>query len=108
MDGDLFASQSFLDAAAAMRPAAGSTNLSAVKDPRKAAEEFETFFLTQVFETMTREMSLDEPFGGGPGESSWRSFLNEAYAQAMVRAGGIGLADRLTTEIIALQSEETT
>ena len=46
--------------------------------------------------------------GGGAGEATWRSFLNEQYAQAMVQAGGIGLADRLTSEIIALQAQETT
>lgn len=111
MDADLFAAQSYfgqstLDAAALARPAPDVARIGAGDDPRRAAEQFETFFLSQVLDVMTEGLTTEEPFGGGPGEETWRSFLNESYAQAMVRAGGIGLADRLTAEIIALQAKE--
>ena len=106
MEADLFASQALLDTAATARTAPDMRGLTA-QDPRKAAEEFEAMFLTQMFEAMNQGVETEEPFGGGPGDANWRSFLNEAYAQAVVRGGGIGLADRLTAEIIAMQSEET-
>ena len=34
-------------------------------------------------------------FSGGIGEEQFASFLREGQAAAMVRAGGIGLAERL-------------
>ena len=34
-------------------------------------------------------------FGGGIGEEQFASFMREAQATAMVKAGGIGLAERL-------------
>jgi hypothetical protein len=34
-------------------------------------------------------------FGGGAGETQFASFLVEAQARAMVRAGGIGLTQTL-------------
>jgi flagellar protein FlgJ len=108
MDPDLFASTGFLDAATTARDTQSAPSITPGQDPRAAAEEFEAFFLGQVLESMTKDLKLDEPFGGGPGEETWRSFLNDQYAHAMMRAGGIGLADRLTSEIIALQAKETT
>jgi Rod binding domain-containing protein len=109
MESDLFASssfsgQSYLDAALATRPAAGGPALVGA-DPKQAAERFEAFFLSQVLDTMSSGESLQSAFGGGAGENAWKSFLNEAFADAIVRSGGVGLADRLMSEIIALQAE---
>ena len=36
-----------------------------------------------------------ESFGGGAGEEQFASFLRQEQANAMVRAGGIGLAENL-------------
>ena len=36
-----------------------------------------------------------DAFGGGEGEEQFSSFLREAQAEQMVRAGGIGLAEAL-------------
>jgi flagellar protein FlgJ len=36
-----------------------------------------------------------ESFGGGAGEQQFSSFLRQEQAYAMVRAGGIGLAENL-------------
>lgn len=109
MTPDSFAAQSFgaaglVDAALAARPS-GPRNLAAA-DPAKAAADFETFFLSQVIATLQSGESLQSAFGGGPGEDAFKSFLNDAYAQAIQRAGGVGLADRLKAEIIALQAQQ--
>lgn len=101
-----FASSNFLDAALSARPTAPRGMAGA--DPAKAAAEFETFFISQVLETLQSGESLQSAFGGGPGESAFKSFLNDAYAQAIQRAGGVGLADRLKAEIIALQAQQQT
>lgn len=105
MGPDSFAAQSFLDAALASRPATDSSRALNTSDPSQAAAEFEAFFISQVINTIQSGPSLQSAFGGGPGEDAFKSFLSDAYAKAMVRAGGVGLADRLKAEIIALQAQ---
>ena len=69
---------------------------------RATAEEFEAVFLAQMVEQMMGE-STQSAFGGGPGEAAFRSMLNEEYAKVMAKAGGVGLADALAREMLALQ-----
>ena len=107
METDLFVTQTLSQATSQVRPTPDARGVAGASDPRAAAEDFEAFFLTQILEQMQAGLETPEPFGGGPGEATWRSFLNESYAKAMVKNGGIGLADRLTSEIIALQAQET-
>lgn len=72
-------------------------------EARQVAEEFEAFFLSQMLEQMFTGVGEDNPFSGGPGESAFRGLLNEEYAKVMARAGGLGLSDSLTTEILRYQ-----
>ncbi|MBN2906216.1 MAG: rod-binding protein [Rhodobacteraceae bacterium] len=69
---------------------------AATRDARlhEAAEKLEAQFLAE----MLKSTGLGEgvgAFGGGPGEAQFASFLREAQAQEMARAGGIGLAEQL-------------
>ena len=74
-------------------------------EARAAAEEFESFFLSQMIEQMFSNVGEDNPFGGGPGEKAFSGLLHEEYAKVMAQAGGLGLADRLTTEILRYQED---
>ena len=59
-----------------------------------AARALEQNFLSE----MLKAAGLDEArgtFGGGVGEDQFSSYIREAQAEAMVEAGGIGLAERL-------------
>lgn len=59
-----------------------------------AAERLEATFLAE----MLKSAGVGAPrqtFGGGAGEDQFASFLREEQARAMVRAGGIGLAESL-------------
>ncbi|MDJ1008285.1 MAG: rod-binding protein [Paracoccaceae bacterium] len=59
---------------------------------REAAEKLEAAFLAE----MLRASDFGETpsaFGGGPGEDQFTSFLRSATAEAMVEAGGVGLAE---------------
>ncbi len=61
---------------------------------RAKAAELETAFLSE----MLGQAGLGPQsgaFGGGIGEEQFASFLREAEAKAMVRAGGIGLTESL-------------
>ena len=70
---------------------------------RQAAEEFEAVFLSQMLEGMFQQTEQDSAFGGGPGEKAFSGILHEEYAKVMSQSGGIGLADRLTAEILKFQ-----
>lgn len=104
-DPGAFAAASFLDAALMSRPVPGQPAAANADAAGAAAKEFESFFLQQFIEAMTAGIEAPEPFGGGAGETAFRSFLNDEYAKAMARAGGVGIADRLKAEIIAMQAQ---
>ncbi|MBP3127957.1 chemotactic signal-response protein chel [Thalassospira sp. ER-Se-21-Dark] len=70
---------------------------------RKAGEEFESMFLGQMLSHMFAGLETNEMFGGGHGETMMRSMLVDEYAKEMSRAGGIGIADAVTREILKVQ-----
>jgi Rod binding domain-containing protein len=79
---------------------------NAKDDPRKTAQDFEAFFLSQMFEVMSAGVKTDGPMGGGQAESKWRSFLNEEYGKSMSKGRGIGIADMVYDQIIKLQEAQ--
>jgi len=70
---------------------------------RAAAEDFEAFFLSQVLNSMSAGLQTDETFGGGESEKIFRSMMNDEYAKSMSKQGGIGIADVVYREMLALQ-----
>lgn len=90
--------------AAAKLHAVGQTDLPANDDQaRRVAADFESVFLSQMLQHMSADIKTDGPFGGGPGEDMFRSLLNGEYANAMSARGGIGIADNIYRQILALQ-----
>jgi len=45
----------------------------------------------------------DKMFGGGEGETVYRSFLLQEYAKVVAKSGGIGIADAVQREILRQQ-----
>ena len=72
---------------------------------RETAEAFEASFLSQMLKPMFEGLQTDGPFGGGEGEATWRSFLIDAMAKQTVKAGGIGLADTVMSEMLKMQEQ---
>ena len=70
---------------------------------RAAAEEFEQIFLQTMLSTMMEGTTPEAPFNGGAGEQQWQGFLTQEYAGALARNGGIGLADSIYEDLLALQ-----
>lgn len=54
-------------------------------------QKLESVFLSEMLKAAGVGKS-SESFGGGAGEDQFSSFLVEAQAREMVRAGGLGLA----------------
>lgn len=58
----------------------------------KIAKEFEASFLAEMLK-YSGINKTSETFGGGAGEDAFSSMLNDAYAESLVEAGGIGIAE---------------
>jgi Rod binding domain-containing protein len=70
---------------------------------KKAAQDFEASFLSVMLGQMFAGVSTSEPFGGGAGEETFKSFMTDAMAKQMARSGGIGLAPVVQKEMLKLQ-----
>jgi Rod binding domain-containing protein len=51
---------------------------------------------------MFEGVSTDGPFGGA-GEGAFRSFLMDAFAQQITKAGGVGVAASVQREMLKMQ-----
>jgi Rod binding domain-containing protein len=69
---------------------------SAARDTtlRARAQELESVFLAEMLRHAGAART-PESFGGGTGEDQFASFLRQAQADAIVRKGGLGLAEAL-------------
>ncbi|AUG51998.1 rod-binding protein [Thalassospira marina] len=70
---------------------------------QEAGKKFESMFLSQMLSHMFAGIETDPNFGGGHGETMFRSMLVDQYAQKMTSAGGVGIADAVTREILKTQ-----
>ena len=69
----------------------------------QTAQKFEASFLTSMISTMFQGVNTSPPFGGGPGEDIWKSFLAEAMAGQMSKRGGVGISSAIEREMLKLQ-----
>lgn len=77
-----------------LSPRMGTSESIRTRQLRDAANQLEATFLAE----MLKSSGLGKPrdsFGGGAGEEQFSSFLVQQQADAMVRAGGIGLSEAL-------------
>ena len=61
---------------------------------REVAMQLEATFLSEMLKS-AGVGAVSESFGGGVGEEQFGSYLRDAQAREMVKAGGIGLAQSL-------------
>ena len=88
-----------------LQPAEAATAASLAKrgQIRETARKFEEQFLSIMLQQMFEGVNVSTPFGGGPGEAMFKSFMTESMARQMTRAGGIGLTDQVSREMLKLQ-----
>jgi len=84
-------------------PAADAAELAKRTRIKDAANQFESQFLSSMFQQMFEGVSSEAPFGGGFGEDMFRSVLTEAMAKQVTKAGGIGVAATVQREMLKLQ-----
>ncbi len=74
------------------------------KQVKKAAQEFEAVFISQMLDHMFAGVGTNEIFGGGQAEDVYRSMMIDEYGKLMAKNGGIGVADQVTRQL--LQNQE--
>lgn len=73
---------------------------------KETAEGFEASFLSIMMLQMFQGVETEAPFGGGSAETMFRSFMTDAFAKQMAKAGGVGIADVVTREMLKMQGLE--
>ncbi len=74
-----------------------------LNEARQKAQELEGVFLNTLMKQMFSSIKTDGLFGGGQAEETWRSMQSEQYANLLAKNGGIGLADSILADLIAIQ-----
>ncbi|PTW61782.1 rod binding protein [Breoghania corrubedonensis] len=69
----------------------------------KVSKEFESQFLHQMIDSMFETIEGGGTFGDSNASQIWRGMLSQQYANSIVDAGGIGIADSVQRELIAMQ-----
>lgn len=73
---------------------------------RDTAEDFEAVFISQMLKPMFDGIKSDSMFGGGQAEDMWRSQMMDEYGKTIAKAGGIGIADAVMSEMLKMQETE--
>ena len=91
------------------RATAGTPPDDLLAKARQQAEELEGVFLNTLMKEMFSSTGAEQSdFGGGFAEETWRGMQAEQYAASMAEAGGIGLADAIVADLIAMQEAAQT
>jgi flagellar protein FlgJ len=89
-----------------LQPAAGAQSAAELAKRgqiKQTAQKFEASFLSVMLQQMFEGTETAAPFGGGPGEAMFKSFLSEAMANKIAARGGVGLAASVQREMLKMQ-----
>jgi flagellar protein FlgJ len=89
--------------AAATAAAPSAAELAKRGQIKQTSQKFESSFLNVMLQQMFEGTDTPAPFGGGPGESMFKSFLTEAMANKMTANGGVGIAASVQREMLKMQ-----
>ena len=74
------------------------------KDKEAAAKKFEAMFVSQLLNLMFNTVKVDENFGGGFAEETYRGLMVDEYGNAISKTGGIGIANDLQKTLFDFQN----
>lgn len=77
-----------------------------LQQAKRAAEEFEALFISEMLAPVFESVDTGGLFGGGQGEKIYRSMMVQEYGKAIAKAGGIGIADSVQREILKMQENQ--
>ncbi|WDQ98997.1 rod-binding protein [Devosia sp. J2-20] len=71
---------------------------------QQQAQELEGVFLNTLTKQLFTSLKTDESaMGGGFGEETWRSMQAEQMADTLSQNGGLGIAEQLLPDLLAMQ-----
>lgn len=70
------------------------------KELKKISQDFESLFVGMMLKSMRATVAEDKLVGGGRAEETFRSMLDQEYATAASRRGGIGIATMVEKELL--------
>lgn len=85
------------------------TLMQGAEDPNAridaTAKDFESVFITQMLQMMFEDVDAGDLYGGGVANDTMKSMMIDQYGTVIANTGGIGIADAVRRELIALQSQ---
>lgn len=88
----------------AIKQPGASLTQAQIDKVRRQAEEFEGVFLNTLTKELFASIKTDDSvMGGGFGEETWRSMQSEQLAATMAQNGGLGIAEQLLPDLLAMQ-----
>ena len=78
--------------------------VKSVLTQRQAAEKLEASFLAEMLKSAG--VGKSPSFEGGIGEDQFGSYQRQALAEAMVKSGGIGLAETFYQALVEKQNDQ--
>ena len=87
----------------ATSPGASAASSPLATKLRGQAQELEGVFLNTLVKEMFASIGKQKGFNGGFAEETWRGMQAEQYAGELAQNGGIGLADALVSDLLAVQ-----
>lgn len=98
-----------IDQAASMAAGTGRARLIGKMQPMseqealKVGKDFESMFVAQMLEPMFGDSLGDDLFGGEDTDEIYKGLMVEEYGKLITQSGGIGIADHVKKELLALQ-----
>ena len=80
--------------------------VASLQSNKRAAQEFEALFISEMLAPVFESIDTGGLFGGGQGEKIYRSLMVQEYGKAIAEAGGIGIADSVQREILKMQENQ--
>lgn len=83
---------------------AGSVTDKQRQQAKKVSQDFEALFVGMMMKSMRATVGKDKLTGGGHGDEVYQSMLDQEYAAASVKRGGLGIAKIIEKDIIRQES----
>ena len=71
----------------------------------EAAEEFEAMVASQLLSPMMETLPVDDTFGGGVGEETFRGFLLQEYGRIAAQNGSLGISHAVRDVMLRAQAD---
>lgn len=94
-----------IEALARAQDAARAAKTPNAKQIDEQAKDFEAAFLSEMIKPMFETVKVNSLFGGGKGEEVFRGMMIQEYGKKIAAAGGIGLAEKIRSELLRIQEE---